>query len=143
MLKKSTPPYITTLILVIIVNILSSSYLLPLFLAGVVFKIFAISLRDSYNYLLILSVVSFLIIETTQGLRLFSLTIIALIVNFLIVPKIKHLFSSSMMSGFIYIFSFYTLFYSSVQISNSFDLAMFSLFIVNFFIDILIVGFAL
>lgn len=143
MLKQNTPPYITILILISITNIIFSSYLIPFLLVGVVFKIFSESIRKGHNYLLILTIITFLIIENTQGLKLFSLTIIALIVKFLIIPRIKHLLASSMMSGFIYIFSFYTLLYLTVQISSSFDLNILIIFFINLVVDILIVGFIL
>jgi len=143
MLKENTPPYIAILIIINMVNIFFSSYLIPLFLAGVVFKIFTVSIKKGYNNILFLSIITFLVIENTQGLKLFSLTIIALAIKFLIIPKVKQLFSSDMLSGFIYIFSFYVLVYLSVQISNPFDLDILLVFIANFLIDILIVGFIL
>ena len=143
MLKENTPPYIAILIIINMVNIFFSSYLIPLFLAGVVFKIFTVSIKKGYNNILFLSIITFLVIENTQGLKLFSLTIIALAIKFLIIPKVKQLFSSDMLSGFIYIFSFYVLVYLSVQISNPFDLDILLVFIANFLIDILIVGFVL
>jgi hypothetical protein len=143
MLKQYTPPYITILALIALANIIFSSYLIPFLLVGVVFKIFSISIRKGHTYILMLCILTFLIIENTQGLKLFSLTIIALTVKFLIIPRFKHLFASSLMSGFLYIFSFYTLLYLSVQISSSFDLNLLTIFIANFVIDILIVGFML
>ena len=143
MLKENTPSYVTMLIVISVINILFSSYLIPFFLVGMVFKIFSDAINKDHNYLLIFTIITFLIIENTQGLKLFSLTIIALIVKFLIIPKIKQLLSSRMMSSFIYIFSFYILFYLSVQISSSFDSNMLFIFIINFLIDILLVGFTL
>jgi len=143
MLQKNTPPYITILIIINVANIFFSSTLIPIFLAGVVFNIFTVSMRKGYNNILFLSIVTFLILENTQGVKLFSLTIIALAINFLIIPKIKQLFSSDMLSGFIYIFAFYILFYFSIQISNPFDLSVLFVLLANFVIDILIVGFIL
>lgn len=143
MLKKYTPPYITILFLICLCNILFSTYFISFLLAGVVFKIFTVSLRKEYNYLLLLCIVTFLIIENTQGLKLFSLTIISLVVYYLIIPRIKHLFSSDFMSGFLYILSFYIIFYLVVQMQTSFDIGMLIIFLINFVIDILIVGFIL
>lgn len=143
MLKKYTPPYMTILVLICFINIVFSSYFLTIFLAGVVFKIFTISIRKEHNYVFIFSILTFLIIENTQGLKLFSLTIISLLVYYFIIPRIKHLFSSSLMSDFLYVFSFYLLFYILVQAYIVFDLSLLITFLVNFFIDILIVGFIL
>jgi len=143
MLKQYTPPYITILILTCIINIFSSSYFISLFLAGVVFKIFAISLKKEYNYILILSIITFLIIENTQGLKLFSLTLITLIVYYFIIPRIKHLFSSSFMGDFLYVLSFYIFYYASIQIYGVFDMAILVTFAINCIIDLIIVGFIL
>ncbi|MGB5867736.1 MAG: hypothetical protein WBG69_07695, partial [Arcobacteraceae bacterium] len=79
----------------------------------------------------------------TQGLKLFSLTIISLVVYYVIIPRIKHLFSSDLMSGFLYVLSFYLIFYLMVQIQTSFHLDMLIVFFINFIIDIFIVGFIL
>ena len=143
MLKKYTPPYITILVIVCLVNIIFSSYFISFFLAGVVFKILTIAIRKEYNYVFILSVVTFLIIENTQGLKLFSLTIITLLVYYFIIPRIKHLFSSSVMGDILYIFSFYIFYYLMVQVYSIFDLSILIIFLINFVIDLLIVGFIL
>ncbi len=143
MLKKYTPPYLTILFMVSMINIIFSSYFLSFFLAGVVFKILTIAIRKEYNYIFIFSIISFLIIENTQGLKLFSLTIIALLVYYFIIPRIKHLFSSSFMGDFLYIFSFYVFYYMLVQVYSVFDVSILIIFLINFFIDLLIVGFIL
>lgn len=143
MLKKYTPPYITILLIVCFVNIIFSSYFISFFLAGVVFKILTIAIRKEYNYVFIFSIVAFLIIENTQGLKLFSLTIITLLVYYFIIPRIKHLFSSSVMGDILYIVSFYFFYYLMVQVYSIFDLSILIIFLINFFIDLLIVGFIL
>ena len=143
MLKKYTPPYITILFIVCLVNIISSSYFISFFLAGVVFKILSIAIKEEYNYVFLLTIITFLIIENTQGLKLFSLTIIALLVYYFIIPRIKHLFSSSIMGDFLYMFSFYIIYYLMIQVYSVFDMSIFIMFLINFVIDLLIVGFIL
>ena len=143
MLKKYTPPYITILFIACIVNIIFSSYFISFFLAGVVFKILTIAIKEEYNYVFMLSILSFLIIENSQGLKLFSLTIIALLVYYFIIPRIKHLFSSSLIGDLLYIFSFYLLYYMSIQLYSVFDVAILIIFLINFAIDLIIVGFIL
>ena len=143
MLKKYTPPYITILFIINIVNIIFTTYFISFFLAGVVFKILSISIRKEYNYVFIFSIITFLVIENSQGLKLFSLTIISLLVYYFIIPRIKHLFSSSMMEDFLYIFAFYILFYMLIYLYGTFELSILVTFIINFIIDILIVGFIL
>ena len=143
MLKKYTPPYITILFIACIVNIIFSSYFISFFLAGVVFKILTIAIKEEYNYVFMLSILSFLIIENSQGLKLFSLTIITLLVYYFIIPRIKHLFSSSLIGDLLYIFSFYLLYYMSIQLYSVFDVAILIIFLINFAIDLIIVGFIL
>ncbi|MGK0256144.1 MAG: hypothetical protein ACI81I_000754 [Arcobacteraceae bacterium] len=140
MLKQYTPPYITILFIISLVNIISSTYFVSFLVAGVVFRIFSIALDKGHNYLLILCIFTFLIIENTQGLRLFSLTLISLFVYYLIMPRVEHFFSSDTLSIFLSIFSFYFCLYFLVEnIVYSDTNIVISLFI-NFIIDILIVG---
>jgi len=143
MLKKYTPPYVMILLTISVINIISSTYFIAFILAGVTFKIFTIAIKNEHNYLFILSVITFLVIENTQGLRLFSLTLISLILYFFIIPRIKHLFSSSIMLDFIYIFTFYFILYLVEQAYSVFDLSLLLLFVINFVIDILVIGFIL
>jgi len=143
MLKKYTPPYLSILFIISIINIIFSTYFISFFLAGVVFKIFSISIKKGYNYILIFSIITFLVIENTQGVSLFSLTLISLCVYYLIIPRVKHLFSSVLILDFIFIFCFYIIFYLLVQLYSVFDLSVLMTFFVNFFIDILIIGFIL
>jgi len=143
MLQKYTPPYVSILCLVMLCNVLLSTYFVSLLLVGVVFKIFSIAIRKEYNYVMLFSIITFLVIENTQGLYLFSLTIISLCIHYLVIPRVKHLLSSDLMSGFIYVFSFYVLFYLLVQLQTPFDIQMVMIFLLNFVIDIFIVGFVL
>ena len=71
MLEKITPPYVAILLSIAIINIFFSSYFITFLLIGVVSKIFYISLREEYIYTLLVSIMIFLIIENTQGLKLF------------------------------------------------------------------------
>ena len=143
MLKKYTPPYITILLIINIVNVISSSYFVAIMLAGVTFKIFTLTIKNEHNYIFLLSIITFLIIENTQGLKLFSLTLIALFVYFFIIPRIKHLFSSSIMLDFLFVFTFYALFFVLLQFSTIFDMSLVVIFAINFIIDIIIIGFIL
>lgn len=136
MLKIYIPPYITILFIISLVNIISSTYFMFFLVAGVVFKIFSLSLDKGYNYLLIVCILTFLIIENTQGLRLFSLTLISLIVYYLIIPRIKHFISSDTVASFIFILFFYFFLYSIVSSDTNILISL----LINFIIDILIVG---
>jgi len=143
MLKKYTPPYFLILFIVSIVNILFSTFFVSFLLAGVVFKIFAIAIRKEYNYLLIAAIIVFLIIENTQGLKFFSLTFISLFIYYIIVPRLKSLFSSVFMLDCLFILFFYISLSLLVLVYSSFDVLIAITLAVNFMIDILIVGFVL
>jgi len=143
MLKTYTPPYFLILFIVAIVNILFSTYFISFLLAGVVFKIFAIAIRKEYNYLLIVSIIVFVIIENTQGFKLFSLTFISLLIYYIIVPRLKSLFSSVFMLDCLFVLFFYISLYLLVLVYSSFDVLITITLAVNFLIDIFIIGFLL
>jgi len=141
MIKKYEPPYLTILFVVSSVNIIFSTYFITILLAGIVFKIFLDVLKKGYYYILLFAIFTFLIIENTQGLNFFSLTFITLILYYLIIPKIKHIFSSSLMAEFIFILLFYIgfLILNSIALSSDTTLIVF----LNFLFDSIIVGFIL
>ena len=141
MIKKYEPPYITILASINIINIIFSTYFISILLAGVVFKIFLEVLKKGYYYILLFSIFTFLVIENTQGLDFFSLSIITIILYYLIIPKIKHIFSSSLMAEFIFILLFYIgfLILNSVVINSDISIVI----LLNFLLDSIIVGFFL
>jgi len=141
MIKKYEPPYLTILFVVSLINIIFSTYFITILLAGIVFKIFLDVLKKAYYYILLFAIFTFLIIENTQGLNFFSLTFITLILYYLIIPKIKHIFSSSLMAEFIFILLFYIgfLILNSIALSSDTTLIVF----LNFLFDSIIVGFIL
>lgn len=141
MKNNYTPPYGGILILISFVNIIFSTYFIAVFLAGVVFKIFLEALKKQYYYILGFSIVTFMIIEVVHGFKPFLLTLIALFLYYFIIPRIKHTFSSSIISEFIFIFLFYLITFVVSIFYMVFTLDMLYIFIYNFIIDIIIVGF--
>ncbi len=138
--KPYIPPYTMILLSIGLINIIFSTYFISIFLAGVVFKILLISLKKEHYYILGLSIFIFLIIESTQGFKLFSLTLIALVLYFFIIPRIKHIFSSSAMSEIIFILLFYISIFIMVSFDSVFDLEIVGIFMLNFILDSLVVG---
>jgi len=112
-------------------------------MCGVVFKIFLEVVKKENFYFLFLVIFTFLVIETAQGLKIFSLTLISLGLYYFVIPKIKHLFSSSMMSEFIYIFLFYVGVLISTLFYIPFELDLATVFLLNFLLDSFIIGFIL
>ncbi len=139
MIKKYEPPYITILASICIINIIFSTYFISILFAGVVFKIFLETLKKGYYYILLFTIFTFFVIENTQGLGFFSLSIITLILYYLIIPKTKHIFSSYLMAEFIFILLFYVgfLILNSVIINGDIVLTI----LLNFLLDSIIVGF--
>ena len=126
------PPYIRMLIIIGFVNILFTTYFISVILAGVVFKIFLDAVDKKYNYLFLFSIFTFLIIEVSQGFRLFSLSLISLFLYYFIIPRLKHIFSSSIMVNSTYIFSFYLSMTIMVQLFDKFNLDTYFIFLFNF-----------
>lgn len=139
-MKKNTIYYIPIFLSVILVNILSSTYFITIFLAGVIFTIFLECLKKEYYYMLLLSIFTFLVIENSHGLKFFSLTLISLFLYYFIIPKIKHLFSSSSFREIFYIISFYITLFLVYIYTNNFELSSYYIFLINLIIDAIVVG---
>jgi hypothetical protein len=112
-------------------------------MCGVVFKIFLETLRSENFYFLFLVVFSFLVIESVQGLKLFTFTMISIVLYYFIIPKIKHLFSSSILSEFVFILLFYVGVYLSTLFYIPFEMEFIWILALNFLIDSFVVGFIL
>jgi len=134
------PPYSGILLLIAFVNIIFSTYFISLFLTGVVFKIFLVSFKKEHYYILAFSILTFLVIEVVQGFKPFSLTIISLFLYYFIIPRIKHTFSSSIISEFIFIFLFYVCLFVSILFYSVFKIEIVWILVYNFIIDIILVG---
>ncbi len=136
-----TPPYTMILISICLINIIFSTYFITILFVGVVFKIFLEVLKKEYYYLLAFVVFTFLVIETTQGFKIFSLTIISMFLYYFIIPKVKHLFSSSIMIEFTFILFFYFCISLMINFLDKFNLDIFYVLLFNFILDSFIAGF--
>ena len=134
-------PYISIFFIIITINIFFSIYFITIFFAGVVFILFMESLKKEYYYIFFLTVFTFLFIESIHGLKTFSLSFISLFLYYFIIPRVKHIFSSLLLSRFIFVLMFYLLFYVYYLILNNYIMEYNYIFIVNLLIDSLIVGF--
>lgn len=112
-------------------------------MCGVVFKIFLQTLKEENFYFLALVIFTFVVIEAAQGLQIFSLTLISLALYYFVIPKVKHIFSSSMISELIFIFLFYLGVFLSILFYIPIDFGVVKIFILNFILDSIIVGFIL
>lgn len=133
-------PYLMTLIAILVVNLFFSTYFITIFLIGVVFFIFTEVLKKEQFYFFILSIFTFCMIEAIHGMKLFSLTLISLFLYYFVIPRVKHIFSSSIMAKFVYILSFYLTFYIFSFFTNYHTSEIYMIFILNFLLDSLLVG---
>ena len=127
--------------IVLVVNIFLPIHFISILLAGVVFTAFVRSLEKKYNYSLFFLIIAFIIIEVSQGLKIFSLSLLSLFIYLFIVPKLKSVFSSLN----IYLITILLIFYLGVILLYRFlgdvNAELISIILINFFIDIFIVGF--
>ena len=140
MKKTYKPPYIILLIVVGLSNIIFSTYFISIILVGVVFKIFLDALQKEYNYLLVFTIFTFLIIEVNQSFKLFSLSFISLFLYYFIIPRLKHFFSSTIIINTIFVLSFYLSMTIMIYFLDKLDLNIFIIFFYNIIIDILVIS---
>lgn len=143
MKRDTTTPYLIFLSLVWVVNLFFSVYFISILMCGVVFKIFLNVLKDENYYFLMLVIFTFLMIEAIQGLKIFSLTLIAIVLYYFVIPRIKHIFSSSIISELIYILLFYIAVFLSTFFYTPLSLDLATIFLLGFLLDSFIIGFIL
>ena len=128
------------LVLVGVVNIFLPVHFLSLLLVGVVFTIFTQSLKnENYNSLTFM-IIAFSIIELAQGLKLFSLSLVAFFIYIFISPLLKNILSSEKLVKIMIIF----IFYIGIAILFSFlgevSYELVAILLINYLIDIAIVS---
>ncbi|MEA3383943.1 MAG: hypothetical protein U9Q20_04600 [Campylobacterota bacterium] len=142
-MNKKSFPYLSILTGVILINIYFSIYFITILLVGVVYSIFMDSLKKRYYYIFLLTILTFVFIETIHGIKIFSLSLLSLFLYYFVIPRLKHIFSSQLIGRFTIVSIFYLGFYIINLISNSYSLEYSYIFIVNLIIDSLIVGFVI
>ncbi|MEA3314921.1 MAG: hypothetical protein U9Q30_03620 [Campylobacterota bacterium] len=131
------------LLAIILLNIIFSTYFITIFFIGVVFILFNDCLKREYYYLFILSIITFLFIESLHGIKGFLFLIIASLLYGFIIPRLKNIFAYSYIKEIVYIFIFYIMFFLSyIIIYGNFDNVI-PIFLLNLVIDTIIVGFLL
>jgi hypothetical protein len=139
-MNKIAISYMSIFSIIILTNIIFSTYFIAIFLAGTVFMIFMECLKKEYYYMGSFGVFTFLVIENTHNLKFLSLTLISLFLYFFIIPKIKHLFSLSFFADTLYIVCFYLIFYVYYLYTNDFDISSYNIFLTNLIIDSIVIG---
>jgi len=127
-------------LLVCFTNIILSVHFISVLLAGVVFMAFNRCVEKKYYYSLSLVIFTFFIIESSQGLKLLSLSLLSFFIYIFIIPKIKTLLSSISL----YTISIILIFYIGIVVLFSLFANINILFLTklmfNYILDIFIVG---
>ena len=127
-------------LLVCFTNIIISVHFVSILLAGIVFMAFIRCLDKKYYYSLSLMVFTFFIIETSQGLKLLSLSLLSLFIYLFIIPKIKTLLSSVSFYTLTIILIFYVGIIGLYSFFSDINILFFSKLIFNYILDVFIVG---
>lgn len=135
-------PFIIFLLFIIvsITNVLFTVHFIAIFLIGVLFMAFVICLEKGYTYSMILILFTFTIVETSHGLKLLSLSLVAFFIYFFIVPKIQATFSSQTFYFLLLILFFYICVGILFYMSGGIDAKLSAILMTNYFIDLLIVS---
>ncbi len=135
------PFYVILLFFIVtFLNIIFSVHFIPIILAGVVFTAFIYVYEKEYYYSLALTVVTFFVIESSQGLPLFSLSLLSFLIYIFIIPKLKQLFSLGELDLLLFVLIFYFIFLVLFSIIKGFSISVILKIFLNIFIDLVIVG---
>ena len=127
-------------LIVSIVNIISTVHFVSILLGGIVFMAFIRCVEKKYYYSLSLIVFSFIIIENTQGLKIFSLSLLSYFIYLFVIPKLKTFLTSINLYTFSIILSFYAGMVILYMFLGDINLEFISKVIMNYFLDIFIVS---
>ena len=128
------------LISIIIINILSSIYFMPLILLGSVFIFFTQCLTKKYYYLCLLITSVILFIELNNGFPLFSLVLLSIFLYLYIIPIIEKLISYKILNYYIYTLLFYIGVIIIWYFSNGIEMNFIKILVFNIILDFIIIG---
>lgn len=128
------------LVLVGVVNIFLPVHFLSLLLVGVVFTIFTQSLKNENYTSLTFMIIAFSIIELAQGLKLFSLSLVAFFIYIFISPLLKNILSSEKLVKIMIIFIFYIGIAVLFSFLGEVSYELVAILLINYLIDIAIVS---
>ncbi|MCK9162239.1 MAG: hypothetical protein RBQ81_05925 [Arcobacteraceae bacterium] len=131
---------VLTTLSVIISNLLSSVHFIPLTMAGVLFHLTKESLDQKSYYSLIIILIGFLFIESTQGFAIFSLFIISFVLYTIILPFIKRIFTFDKFKIIFDTIIFYLLILLINFLATNEFLLSIGFLLLNIVVDILIIG---
>jgi hypothetical protein len=123
------------LVIVSLSNIILPVHYISIFLAGIVFAALIRAIEKEYTYTILFLLMGFVIIELSHGLKIFSLSLVALFIYF---------FMSSFSSETFYFTSVLLLFYIGMGMLFYFwggiDSKVITILMMNFVIDLFLVS---
>ncbi len=128
------------LILIIIINTISSIHFMMILFAGILFMSFSICLENKYFYSLFFISLTFIFIEMNMGFKPLTLSLLSLFLYIFILPIINRIMSFSKLNEYIYILFFYIgiIIIWSITMNMTFDI--FITIFINIIIDLLFFG---
>jgi hypothetical protein len=130
------------LIIVAVVNIVASVYFLSIMLAGVVFVAYSRCLKTQNYYPMIFVLIAFLIIELNNGFKPFSIILVASFIHVYLIPFLTRIVVIDSLSDFLQITLLYVAMAILWLISNDLNFSLVKILVLNFILDIIIIGFA-
>lgn len=127
------------LIIASILNLLLPVHFMSLLLIGIVYKIFTKNLEKENYYLFSSMILVFCIIELSQGLKLFSLSLLAFFIHIFISPRLKFFIASEKLYSIFSIFIFYIGVFGLFHILDNTTFSLFAILFINCIIDVILI----
>lgn len=137
----ANPFYIVLLFFVVLIfNIFFSVHFIPILLAGTVFTAFIYVYERKKYYSLIAVIASFMVIEVSQGMHLFSLSLLSFLIYIFVIPKLKQLFSLGELDLLLFVLIFYLHYFIFYMVFYYFSTSVLLKILLNILVDLVIVG---
>lgn len=115
-------------------------HFLSLLLIGVVYLFFAKSIEEEYYSSLTFMILAFTFIELSQGLKLFSLSLLAFFIYIFLYPLLKQALASEKLVRIIVVFIFYLGTLALFNFIGEISYELGAILLINYFIDIALIG---
>ncbi len=135
------PFYIVLLFFVVtFFNIIFTVHFIPLMLAGVVFTAFIYVYERENYYSLALTILSFIMIEISQGMPFLSLSLLSFLIYMFLIPKIKQIFSLGELDFLLFMIIFYSSYLLLYFLLEGVNLSVLFKIVLNVLVDLILVG---
>jgi hypothetical protein len=122
------------------INIFLPVHFLSLLLIGVIYTAFTKLLKEENYTLFALMIIAFSIIELAQGLKLFSLSLLAFFIHIFIAPLLNKMLTSQKLVQVMIIFIFYLGTVLLFSFLGEVNYELVAILLINYLIDIAIVS---